>query len=123
MKITILLLEGADQVVNSLDNEKVVELLIDIQSRLGRIEERVSRQEGVEAKADEALALAKKNAERNSEMDSRVTKLEQSRDWTNKTAVGAIISAAVAILSVVFPHFVFCKFGDILTVNTIYFQL
>lgn len=95
---------AAAQVVKSLDNEKVVELLIDIQSRLGRIEERVSRQEGVEAKADEALALAKKNAERNSEMDSRVTKLEQSRDWTNKTAVGAIISAAVAILSVVFPH-------------------
>ena len=90
--------------VKSLDNEKVVELLIDIQSRLGRIEERVSRQEGVEAKADEALALAKKNAERNSEMDSRVTKLEQSRDWTNKTSIGAIISAAVAILSVVFPH-------------------
>lgn len=90
--------------VNDLDNEKVVELLIDIQSRLGRIEERVSRQEGVEAKADDALALAKRNEEKYSEVESRVTKLEQSRDWTNKTAIGAIISAAVAILSVVFPH-------------------
>lgn len=90
--------------VNDLDNEKVVELLIDIQSRLGRIEERVSRQEGVEAKADEALASAKLNEEKYSEVESRVTKLEQSRDWTNRTAVGAIISAAVAILSVVFPH-------------------
>lgn len=91
--------------VNDLDNEKVVELLIDIQSRLGRIEERVSRQEGVEAKADEALASAKLNEEKYSEVESRVTKLEQSRDWTNRTAIGAIISAAVAILSVVFPHF------------------
>ncbi|MCD5422992.1 hemolysin XhlA family protein [Limosilactobacillus fermentum] len=90
--------------VNDLDNEKVVELLIDIQSRLGRIEERVSRQEGVEAKADEALASAKLNEEKYSEVESRVTKLEQSRDWTNRTAIGAIISAAVAILSVVFPH-------------------
>nr|WP_269322831.1 holin [Limosilactobacillus fermentum] len=87
-----------------MDNEKVVELLIDIQSRLGRIEERVSRQEGVEAKADEALASAKLNEEKYSEVESRVTKLEQSRDWTNRTAIGAIISAAVAILSVVFPH-------------------
>lgn len=91
--------------VNDLDNEKVVELLIDIQTRLGRIEERVSRQEGVEAKADEALASAKLNEEKYSEVESRVTKLEQSRDWTNRTAIGAIISAAVAILSVVFPHF------------------
>lgn len=90
--------------VNDLDNEKVVELLIDIQTRLGRIEERVSRQEGVEAKADDALALAKRNEDRYSEVESRVTKLEQSRDWTNRTAIGAIISAAVAILSVVFPH-------------------
>lgn len=90
--------------VNDLDNEKVVELLIDIQSRLGRIEERVSRQEGVEAKADEALASAKLNEEKYSEVESRVTKLEQGRDWTNRTAIGAIISAAVAILSVVFPH-------------------
>lgn len=90
--------------VNDLDNEKVVELLIDIQSRLGRIEERVSRQEGVEAKADEALASAKLNEEKYSEVESRVTKLEQSRDWTNRTAIGAIISAAVAILSIVFPH-------------------
>ena len=90
--------------VNDLDNEKVVELLIDIQSRLGRIEERVSRQEGVEAKADEALASAKLNEEKYSEVESRVTKLEQSRDWTNRTAIGAIISASVAILSVVFPH-------------------
>lgn len=87
-----------------MDNEKVVELLIDIQSRLGRIEERVSRQEGVEAKADEALALGSKNADKISEMDSRITRLEQSREWTSKTAIGAIISAAVAILSVVFPH-------------------
>ena len=39
--------------VRALDNEKLVELLIDIQSRLGRIEEKVSRQEGVEAKADD----------------------------------------------------------------------
>jgi hypothetical protein len=91
-------------VVKGLDNEKVVELLIDIQSRLGRIEERVSRQEGVEAKADEALALGSKNADKISEMDSRITRLEQSREWTSKTAIGAIISAAVAILSVVFPH-------------------
>ena len=90
--------------VKGLDNEKVVELLIDIQSRLGRIEERVSRQEGVEAKADEALALGSKNADKISEMGSRVTRLEQSREWTSKTAIGAIISAAVAILSVVFPH-------------------
>lgn len=90
--------------VKGLDNEKVVELLIDIQSRLGRIEERVSRQEGVEAKADEALALGSKNADKISEMDSRITRLEQSREWTSKTAIGAIISAAVAILSVVFPH-------------------
>ena len=74
---------AADKVVNDLDNEKVVELLIDIQSRLGRIEERVSRQEGVEAKADEALASAKLNEEKYSEVESRVTKLEQSRDWTN----------------------------------------
>ena len=95
---------AADQVVKGLDNEKVVELLIDIQSRLGRIEERVSRQEGVEAKADEALALGSKNADKISEMDSRITRLEQSREWTSKTAIGAIISAAVAILSVVFPH-------------------
>ena len=95
---------AADKVVNDLDNEKVVELLIDIQSRLGRIEERVSRQEGVEAKADEALASAKLNEEKYSEVESRVTKLEQSRDWTNRTAIGAIISAAVAILSIVFPH-------------------
>lgn len=91
--------------VNDLDNEKVVELLIDIQSRLGRIEERVSRQEGVEAKADEALASAKLNEEKYSEVESRVTKLEQSREWTSRTAIGAIVSAAVAILSVVFPHF------------------
>ena len=91
--------------VNDLDNEKVVELLIDIQSRLGRIEERVSRQEGVEAKADEALALAKRNEEKYSEVESRISKLEQNREWTNRTAIGAIISAAVAILSVVFPHF------------------
>lgn len=90
--------------VKGLDNEKVVELLIDIQSRLGRIEERVSRQEGVEAKADEALALGSKNADKISEMGSRITRLEQSREWTTKTAIGAIISAAVAILSVVFPH-------------------
>lgn len=91
--------------VNDLDNEKVVELLIDIQSRLGRIEERVSRQEGVEAKADEALASAKLNEEKYSEVESRVTKLEQSREWTSRTAIGAIVSAAVAILSVVFTHF------------------
>lgn len=91
--------------VNDLDNEKVVELLIDIQSRLGRIEERVSRQEGVEAKADEALASAKLNEEKYSEVESRISKLEQNREWTNRTAIGAIISAAVAILSVVFPHF------------------
>lgn len=91
--------------VNDLDNEKVVELLIDIQSRLGRIEERVSRQEGVEAKADDALALAKRNEEKYSEVESRISKLEQNREWTNRTAIGAIISAAVAILSVVFPHF------------------
>ena len=88
-----------------MDNEKVVELLIDIQSRLGRIEERVSRQEGVEAKADDALALAKRNEEKYSEVESRISKLEQNREWTNRTAIGAIISAAVAILSVVFPHF------------------
>ena len=87
-----------------MDNEKVVELLIDIQSRLGRIEERVSRQEGVEAKADDALALAKRNEEKYSEVESRISKLEQNREWTNRTAIGAIISAAVAILSVVFPH-------------------
>lgn len=91
--------------VNDLDNEKVVELLIDIQSRLGRIEERVSRQEGVEAKADDALALAKRNEEKYSEVESRISKLEQNREWTNRTAIGAIVSAAVAILSVVFPHF------------------
>lgn len=91
--------------VNDLDNEKVVELLIDIQSRLGRIEERVSRQEGVEAKADEALALAKRNEEKYSEVESRISKLEQNREWTSRTAIGAIISATVAILSVVFPHF------------------
>ena len=91
--------------VKSLDNEKVVELLIDIQSRLGRIEERVSRQEGVEAKADDALALAKRNEEKYSEMELRISKLEQNREWTNRTAIGAIISAAVAILSVAFPHF------------------
>ena len=96
---------AADKVVNDLDNEKVVELLIDIQSRLGRIEERVSRQEGVEAKADEALASAKLNEEKYSEVESRISKLEQNREWTNRTAIGAIISAAVAILSVVFPHF------------------
>ncbi len=86
----------------TLDNEKVVELLIDIQSRLGRIEERVSRQEGVEAKADEALALAKKYEEKYDEADARITKLEQSKEWTSKTAIGAIISAAVAFISVVF---------------------
>lgn len=91
--------------VNDLDNEKVVELLIDIQSRLGRIEERVSRQEGVEAKADDALALAKRNEEKYSEAESRISKLEQNREWTSRTAIGAIVSAAVAILSVVFPHF------------------
>lgn len=90
--------------VRALDNEKLVELLIDIQSRLGRIEEKVSRQEGVEAKADEALALAKKNADKISEMGSRTTRLEHSREWTSKTAISAIISAAVAILSVIFPH-------------------
>ena len=92
--------------VRALDNEKLVELLIDIQSRLGRIEEKVSRQEGVEAKADEALALAKKNADKISEMGSRITRLERSREWTSKTAISAIISAAVAILSVIFPHIV-----------------
>lgn len=88
-----------------MDNEKVVDLLLDIQSRLARIEERVQRQDDVEAKADEALALAKKNEDRHSEIETRVTKLEQGREWTNRTAIGAIISAAVAILSVVFPHF------------------
>lgn len=86
-------------------DEKIVEILIDIQSRLSRIEERVSRQENVESKADEGLAIGKENREKNEELELRIAKLEAGREWQRNTTITAIISAAVAVLSWVLPHF------------------
>ncbi|MCH5379013.1 MULTISPECIES: hypothetical protein [Lactobacillaceae] len=90
---------------DKMDSEKVVEILIDIQSRLSRIEEKVSRQESVEAKADESLAIGKENRENYEGLELRIAKLEASRDWQSKTTIGSLITAAIAVLSWLLPHF------------------
>ena len=47
--------------VYQLDKEKEIELLMDIQEKVGRIDERLKKVEGTYYTANEALTIAKKN--------------------------------------------------------------
>lgn len=89
----------------TLKDEQVIDLLMDIQSRLGRIEERMSRLNGIEAKADESLRISRETKERTDDVASRVEQLETQKEWTRKTIIGAVISAAIALVSAVLPYF------------------
>lgn len=85
-------------------NEQVFEILIDIQSRLGRIEERVSRVHLLEQKVDKSLQLGQENKERTDDVITRVEKLETQKEWARRTIIGAIVSAGIALVSAVLSY-------------------
>lgn len=91
--------------VYQLDKEKEIELLMDIQEKVGRIDERLKRVEGTSYTANEALTIAKKNEIKISELDKEIQDIKKDKKEVRTTAWGAFISAAVALLSVIATHF------------------
>lgn len=90
---------------DSMDKDKELELLMDIQEKVGRIDERLKKVEATELKADEANRRGEKLETLLADLTLRVENLEQDKKYYRNTAVGAFISAAVAILSWLRPPF------------------
>ena len=90
---------------DSMDKDKELELLMDIQEKVGRIDERLKKVEDTDRKAEEAIRLSEKNEEKIVELSTAVEELKEGRKWTQRTAIGAIISAAIAVLSWIHPPF------------------
>ncbi len=49
---------------DSMDKDKELELLMDIQEKVGRIDERLKKVEDTDRKAEEAIRLSEKNEEK-----------------------------------------------------------
>ncbi|MBW3350609.1 hemolysin XhlA family protein [Limosilactobacillus reuteri] len=90
---------------DSMDKDKELELLMDIQEKVGRIDERLKKVEDTDRKAEEAIRLGEKNEEKIVELSAAVEELKESRKWTQRTAIGAFITAATAVLSWIHPPF------------------
>ena len=90
---------------DSMDKDKELELLMDIQEKVGRIDERLKKVEDTDLKAEEAIRLSEKNEEKIIELSAAVEELKECRKWTQRTAIGAIISSAIAVLSWIHPPF------------------
>ena len=88
-----------------MDKDKELELLMDIQEKVGRIDERLKKVEDTDLKAEEAIRLSEKNEEKIVELSASVEELKEGRKWIQRTAIGAIISAAIAVLSWIHPPF------------------
>lgn len=78
---------------------------MDIQEKVGRIDERLKKVEGAYFIANEASGLAKKNEIRITELEKEIHEIKKEKNEVRTTAWGAFISAAVALLSVVATHF------------------
>jgi len=92
-------------VVTVMNEEKELELLMDIQEKVGRIDERLRKVEDTDKKAEEAIRRSEKNEEKLIELQNVVEELKEGRKWTQRIAIGAIINAAIAILSWIHPPF------------------
>ena len=90
---------------DSMDKDKELELLMDIQEKVGRIDERLKKVEDTDRKAEEAIRLSEKNKEKIVALSAAVEELKEGRTWTQRTAIGAIISASIAVLSWIHPPF------------------
>lgn len=88
-----------------MDESKELQLLMDIQEKVGRIDERLKMVEDTPRKAEEAIRRCEKNEEKIVELSANIEELKEGRKWTQRTAIGAIISTAIAILSWIHPPF------------------
>ena len=64
---------------DSMDKDKELELLMDIQEKVGRIDERLKKVEDTDRKAEEAIRLSEKNEEKIIELSAAVEELKEGR--------------------------------------------
>ncbi|BCX29539.1 hypothetical protein LTWDN19_19020 [Latilactobacillus curvatus] len=69
---------------NDKDDLNVTEMLIDIRERLARVEENTSNLDSTAIKANKAYSMAKENKK-------DITDLNERSEWTQRTAITAIL--------------------------------
>ena len=87
-----------------MNEEKQIALLMDIQEKVGRIDERLKKVEDTDRRASEALDKSKENDLRLDKLERRMNEIQESRKGMRATVWGAFLSAVVSLISVVATH-------------------
>lgn len=76
-----------------MENEQIVGMLVDIQTKVARIEESIRHLDQIDDRSISAYNLAKKNEE-------EIGKLKNSLQWATRTSIGAIITVVTGLVTI-----------------------
>lgn len=77
---------------------------MDIQEKVGRIDERLKKVEDTDRRASEALDRSKENDLRLDELERQMNEIQEGRKGMRTTVWAAFLSAVVSLISVVATH-------------------
>lgn len=83
-----------------MDNDKVIEILLEVKSDVAKIDGKLDSYNGLREKVDSIETKATETKARSESNTHRINKLEANNTWLWRTVAGAIISAVVATMAI-----------------------